>query len=134
VVFRRGGERVRAVLRHQARGFVALLPATAQEKRVFAGLAITAGICEELLFRGFGIAYVRWLWPGASDAALIALTAASFGLVHLYQGARGVVLTTLVGAYLASVTVSAGSLLPAMVMHALLDLRVLALPDLRSSV
>jgi membrane protease YdiL (CAAX protease family) len=129
-VFRFGGPNVRQLLRRQARGFLAVLPRTPREKAVFAGLAVTAGICEEILFRGFGIAYVRWLWPTASHAHLIALTAAGFGIAHLYQGARGVVLAGILGAYFAWITLSTGSLFPAMAMHALVDLRILALPDL----
>jgi uncharacterized protein len=132
LVFRFGGTAILRALRRQARGFVALLPRGRQERVVFAGLAVTAGICEELVFRGFGIAYLRWLWPGAAEWAVITITAVGFGLVHLYQGPRGVVLTGLVGAYLAWLVLSTGSLLPAMVIHALLDLRVLALPDLET--
>jgi len=130
LVFRLGGDNIRSALRRQARGFLALLPRTARERAVFALLAITAGICEEFLYRGFGLAYLRWLWPGASHTWLIVLTAAAFGLAHLYQGARGVVLTAVVGGYLAWLVLSTGSLVPAMVIHALLDLRILALPNL----
>ncbi len=133
LIFRFGGERVRRVLKRQTRGFEALLPRRGREQLTFAMLAVTAGICEEVLFRGFGIAYVRWLWPGASHTALNVLTSASFGLAHLYQGLRGVVLTGLVGAYLAWLVLSTGSLLPAMILHALLDLRILAIPDLTDS-
>lgn len=129
-VFRFGRSGVRDMLRRQARGFEALLPHGRGERAVFALLAVSAGICEELLLRGFGIAYVRWLWPGASDLALILITAAVFGLAHLYQGPRGVVLTGLIGGYLAWLVLANGSLVPAMIIHALLDLRVLALPDL----
>jgi membrane protease YdiL (CAAX protease family) len=130
LVFRFGGRGIREALRRQARGFAALLPTGRRERQVFALLAITAGICEELLLRGFGIAYVHWLWPGATRMWLVVVTAAAFGLVHLYQGPRGVVVTGLVGAYLAWLVLSTGSLVPAMVIHALLDLRILALPDL----
>lgn len=130
LLFRFGGRGIRDALRRQARGFAALLPRGRRERTVFAFLAITAGVCEELLLRGFGLAYVHWLWPGAPRTALIVITAAVFGLVHLYQGPRGVVLTGLVGAYLAWLVLSTGSLVPAMVIHALLDLRILALPDL----
>jgi membrane protease YdiL (CAAX protease family) len=129
-LFRFGGRGIRDALRHQARGFQALLPRDRHERILFAGLALTAGICEELIFRGFGLAYVRWLWPGASNVELIVVTAVAFGVVHLYQGPRGVVLTGLVGAYLAWLVLSTGSLLPAMAIHALVDLRILALPDL----
>ncbi|MDP9075686.1 MAG: CPBP family intramembrane metalloprotease [Actinomycetota bacterium] len=130
VVFRLGGDGIRQALRRQSEGFRALLPHTAAERAVFALLAVTAGVCEELLYRGFGLAYLRWLWPGATRPWLIALTAAAFGVAHLYQGVRGVVLTGLVGGYLAWLVLSSGSLVPAMVIHALLDLRILALPDL----
>jgi len=130
VVFRFGGPGIRDALRSQARGFAALLPRTGRERATFALLAVTAGICEEVIFRGFAIAYLRWLWPGAPELAIIAITAGGFGLVHLYQGLRGVIVTGLVGAFLAWLVLSTGSLIPAMVVHALLDLRVLALPDL----
>jgi uncharacterized protein len=130
LVFRFGGSGIRDALRRQARGFVALLPHGRRERTVFAALAVTAGICEELIFRGFGIAYLRWLWPAAPRWSVIVIIAAVFGLAHLYQGPRGILLTGLVGGYLTWMVLSTGSLVPAMVIHALLDLRVLALPDL----
>lgn len=132
LVFHFGGDRIREGLRRQARGFVELLPEGRRERTVFAALAVTAGICEELIFRGFGIAYLRWLWPAAPRWSVIAILAVVFGLAHLYQGPRGVILTGLVGAYLTWMVLWSGSLLSAMLIHALLDLRILALPDLRS--
>jgi membrane protease YdiL (CAAX protease family) len=131
MVFR--ADALRDAIRRQVRGFIALLPRTSTERWAFAGLALTAGVCEEILFRGFGLAYIRWLWPGATHDWLIALTSVPFGFAHIYQGARGVVLTGVVGALFASLVLSSGSLLPAMLLHALLDLRVLALPDLQTS-
>ena len=112
----------------QLRPVAALLPRTATERRMFALLALTAGICEELLYRGFGLAALRWAAPGIGNAALIVVTAAAFGLAHLYQGRMGVALTGLVGAYFAWIAISTGSLVPVMVLHALLDLRILGLP------
>jgi membrane protease YdiL (CAAX protease family) len=82
------------------------------------------------VFRGFGIAYVRFLWPDAGDGWIILITSAVFGLAHLYQGLRGVVLTGLVGAAFASMTLTTGSLVPAIAVHAMVDLRILGLPDL----
>jgi membrane protease YdiL (CAAX protease family) len=117
-------------LRRQAKGFAALLPRTTEERLTFAVLAVTAGICEENLFRGFGFAYVRFLWPGVGDGWLILITSAAFGFAHLYQGPRGVILTGLVGAVFASITLTTGSLVPAIIVHAMIDLRILALPDL----
>jgi membrane protease YdiL (CAAX protease family) len=121
-------------LRRQARGFLALLPRTRGERLTFAMLAVTAGICEEVVFRGFGFAYVRFLWPGVTDGWLIVITSVVFGLAHLYQGPRGVLLTGLAGAVFASMTVETGSLLPAIAVHAMVDLRILGLPDLARDV
>jgi membrane protease YdiL (CAAX protease family) len=120
----------RDALRRQARGFLALLPRTRDERWTFAVLAVTAGICEEILFRGFGFAYVRFLWPDASNTWVILITSLAFGLAHLYQGVRGVVLTGLAGIALASFTVSTSSFAAAIAAHAMIDLRILALPDL----
>src|SRR5947208_2189146 len=96
----------------------ALLPRSAAERRMFALLALTAGVCEEVLYRGFGLAALRWAAPGLGHPALIAITAAAFGLAHLYQGPPGVVMTGLVGAYLAWIAIATGSLVPVMVLHA----------------
>jgi membrane protease YdiL (CAAX protease family) len=127
-VYRFGGAGARRALAVQLRPVAALLPRTPAERRAFAGLAVTAGICEELLYRGFGLAALRWVAPGAGHAELIGLTAAAFGLAHLYQGAAGLALTALAGAYFAWIAIATGSLVPVMVLHALLDLRILGLP------
>ena len=128
VLYRVGGAGMRRALAVQLRPVAALLPRTGAERRMFALLALTAGICEEVLYRGFGLAGLRWLAPGLGHPALIAISAAAFGFAHLYQGPPGVVLTGLVGAYLAWIVIATGSLVPAMVLHALLDLRILGLP------
>jgi membrane protease YdiL (CAAX protease family) len=127
-IYRFGGEGIRRALAVQLRPVAALLPRTAAERRVFAFLALTAGICEEVLYRGFGLAALRWAAPGMGNRALIGVTAVAFGMAHLYQGVRGVVLTGLAGAYFAWIAISTGSLVPVMVLHAVLDLRILALP------
>jgi membrane protease YdiL (CAAX protease family) len=127
-VYRYGGQATRQALAIQLRPVAALLPRTGTERRWFALLAVTAGICEELLYRGFGLAALRWAAPGISETTLVVVTGAAFGLAHLYQGRLGVTLTGLLGAYLAWITISTGSLLPVMLLHALLDLRILWLP------
>jgi membrane protease YdiL (CAAX protease family) len=127
-VYRFGGPPTRRALAVQLRPVAALLPRTAPERRMFALLALTAGICEEVLYRGFGLAALRWAAPGLGHPGLIAVTAVAFGLAHLYQGPVGVALTGLIGAYLAWFAIATGSLVPVMVLHALLDLRILGLP------
>jgi membrane protease YdiL (CAAX protease family) len=130
VLFRRPS--LRDALRRQARGFIALLPSTNEERLLFVPLAITAGVCEEILFRGFLVAYVAWLWPHATNTELIAVTSIAFGFAHLYQGVFGVLVTGIVGVLLASMVLDGGSLLPAILVHALIDLRIIFLPELSS--
>lgn len=127
-VYRFGGETARRALAVQLRPVAALLPRTPAERRWFALLAVTAGICEELLYRGFGLAGLRWVAPGLGTPALAIITGAAFGFAHLYQGRLGVTLTGILGAYLGWITIAVGSLVPAMLLHALLDLRILGLP------
>jgi membrane protease YdiL (CAAX protease family) len=127
-LYRFGGQAMRKALEVQLEPVAALLPRTPAERWVFALLALTAGICEEVLYRGFGLAALRWAAPGLGHPPLIAITAIAFGMAHLYQGGRGVALTGLAGAYLAWIAISAGSLVPVMVLHAILDLRILGLP------
>jgi uncharacterized protein len=63
---------------------IGLVPITRRERAWFGWLCVTAGICEEVVYRGFGVAYLRWLWPAAPWPWLIAATAVPFGLAHLY--------------------------------------------------
>lgn len=115
-----------------------LMPSSRAEWPAFVPLALTAGICEELLFRGF----VQWALAQALPGAWLAALAQAllFGLAHAYQGARGVFLTFAVGVFLTGVVWVSGSLWPAMLVHALLDLnagdfaiRVAALPETRAA-
>jgi membrane protease YdiL (CAAX protease family) len=125
-----------ARIRTRLEGVERLLPSTRAEWPRFVPLALTAGICEEILFRGFVTWALAQVLPQYWQAAL--LQAVLFGLAHVYQGARGVFLTGMVGAFMAGVVWVSGSLWPAMLAHALLDLnagdlaiRVAALPRAR---
>jgi len=95
-----------------------MLPHSRSELSQFLKLSITAGICEELLYRGYLIWYLsHWLtiYQAAALASLL------FGIGHAYQGWRGVLTTGLVGVFLACVYLFTGSLFLGMVMHALMD-------------
>jgi uncharacterized protein len=110
---------VRAGLRQQFQGVEAVLPRTRDELCWFGGLSLTAGFCEEFLYRGFFIvALAPWLgWWGAA-----ALSLALFAVAHLYQGWGGVLKTGIVGILFTAAVAISGSLWPAIAMHALIDL------------
>jgi CAAX protease family protein len=107
-----------ARLRTRMRRLELMLPHSRAELSFFFKLSITAGLCEELLYRGYLIWYLsHWLsiYPAAAIASLL------FGIGHVYQGWRGVITTGVVGAFLSAVYLLSGSLYLGMVMHALMD-------------
>jgi membrane protease YdiL (CAAX protease family) len=96
-----------------------ILPRTRGERSGFAVLSITAGICEELLFRGFVLWYAT-VWTGPVGGFLI--SSMLFGIMHVYLGVEQVPRTAILGIFFYVVAMTAGSLLPAMVCHAVADL------------
>ena len=112
------GERL-AKLRRQIADLEFMLPHTSREYRLFLALSCTAGVCEELLYRG----YLTWLLAAFLGLpAAIVLVAVAFGSGHAYQGARGVLKTGLVSLVMSLIVVASGWLVPAMVVHALVDI------------
>jgi membrane protease YdiL (CAAX protease family) len=103
-----------------------LLPRTDPERRLFGAVALTAGIAEEVVYRGFGIAVLAALAPSLPWWGLIAAAGVAFGLAHAYQGPAGIATTGLLGAVLAVVYLDTGSLLVPVLLHCLIDLRFLA--------
>lgn len=99
-----------------------MLPHTRAERLGWAGLSITAGVTEEVIWRGFGLTLLLALLPDAHPALPIALAALAFGWAHFYQGATGVLATAAFGGALALLFWVSGSLLLPMLVHILLDL------------
>jgi len=97
-----------------------IFPRTKEETALFVLLAMTAGLCEEFLFRGFVLGALERIGLAAWLAVL--LSSAMFGLAHLYQGRGGSLGTALVGTIFAVVRIAYHSLLPSVVWHAVLDI------------
>ncbi|SDO75590.1 CAAX protease self-immunity [Klenkia soli] len=108
---------------------VALLPRSATERRLFAVVGVTAGICEEWLYRGFFLAVVAAVVPGLASGWLVAVAAVAFGAAHAYQGVGGVLLTGVLGGVFAALYLQTGSLLLPVLLHAAVDLRFLLVPS-----
>ena len=120
-----------------------LLPSTSAERKWYAAAAITAGICEELLYRGFLIRYLHVTFPGLDFLIISIISGVIYGLSRSYQGLKGIGQTALMGFSFAiiyflsgnllsiiagnQVSDVTGSLLPVMVFHALAELRTLFL-------
>jgi uncharacterized protein len=103
----------------------ALLPRTRGELIYGAAMSVNAGVVEELLFR-LGMPALLFGITGNGVVAF-ALAAVLFGLLHIYQGAWGVVGATLLGLLFTAIYLLSGSILVVIAVHALVDLRSLVL-------
>jgi len=95
-------------------------PSGRSEMVAFAVMAVSAGICEELLYRG-------WLLQlmGASTGSVwigLLLSSVAFGLGHAYQGPQGMLATGFVGLALGLIFMWVGSLVPVQILHAFINL------------
>lgn len=99
------------------------LPQTAKEYFHYIFLALTAGICEEFIFRGYFIRYFQTLLGTEHTYTLaILLPALIFGFVHFYQGWEAVVKITAMAIMFGFIFVHTESLWVLIFVHAAVDL------------
>jgi membrane protease YdiL (CAAX protease family) len=96
-----------------------ILPQSAIETLPFIVLAVTAGICEEFLYRGFAMAALAR--AGLPVWSVVLFSSVLFGLAHLYQGRSGLLGTMILGIVFGAARVSYGSLAPVVVWHVAVD-------------
>jgi membrane protease YdiL (CAAX protease family) len=103
------------------------LPATWAERRWWVLVSVSAGVCEETLFRGFMLHYLH-VFPWTLNLTLaLLISSVVFGLNHLYQGAVGVAGTAITGFLMGLLFLLTGNLLLPIILHAVIDLRMLAI-------
>lgn len=97
-----------------------LAPQNAIELLLWVVLSISAGICEELAFRGYLLQQFsragRSIWAGVAASSLL------FGVAHGYEGASGMIAITIYGALFCALVIKRGSLRPGMMAHAWHDI------------
>jgi uncharacterized protein len=103
-----------------------MMPRGAQERQLWVGLSLPAGMCEELCFRGFLMSVAREELHLSLLASLLTVSIA-FGWAHLYQGFAGILQTGVTGLMFGFVSFLTGNLLLPYALHALTDLQILAL-------
>lgn len=109
-----------------------MLPRSPRGRRGWAGLALAAGVTEEVTYRGLLILAIALVAPGADRTVVLVAAAVLFGVAHWYQGWFGMLATGAIGFVLGGLYLSTGSLLVPMVLHTLVDLRPLLLPTPRT--
>jgi membrane protease YdiL (CAAX protease family) len=104
----------------QAASVKSLLPRRAVEVALWIPLSISAGFCEEFVFRGYfqrqfeAFTHSRWI-------ALV-LQSALFGVSHGYQGGQACLKITVFGVLFGLLALWRKNLRPGMVAHALTDI------------
>jgi peptidyl-prolyl cis-trans isomerase A (cyclophilin A) len=83
------------------------LPQSALELQSFYRVSVTAGIVEEIVYRGFVLWYLALLMP---MWAAVVVSSLAFGVGHIYQGVNGATRAGLVGLAFAIFYVVTGSI------------------------
>jgi membrane protease YdiL (CAAX protease family) len=97
-----------------------IVPRDRADALPYSFLCVSAGVCEEITYRGFLIpsltAALGSIWLVA------ALSSAAFGVLHSYQNTWGAVRAGVLGFVLAIPFIITGSLLPSILAHTAIDL------------
>ena len=96
-----------------------IAPRTAREYAMFCGIAVSAGIVEQLAYRGVLFSFLFW-YTGNFPAAA-ALAAVPFGLVHLFQGWRSAFVVIVIALRDQILVALTGTLVFAIVIHIIHD-------------
>jgi uncharacterized protein len=96
-----------------------ILPQSSAEMLPFLALAVTAGVCEEFLYRGFALAAFNR--AGLPVWTAVLLSSVLFSLAHLYQGRGGLGGTMILGILFASARIAYHSLVPVTIWHVVVD-------------
>lgn len=100
--------------------FIDVMPTTKSQVLVFTLLlSVTAGICEELIFRAYLFNLVD-TYTGTMGAILI--SSLIFGFWHVYLGWQEVLRTSIMGAILCSVYIFTGNIIAPIILHVFIDI------------
>jgi membrane protease YdiL (CAAX protease family) len=96
-----------------------IFPQSNIELLPYFALAVTAGVCEEFLYRGFAMAVITR--AGLPLWSAVLLSAVLFGLAHIYQGRGGFVSTLVIGTVFGTARIAYHSLVPVITWHVAVD-------------
>lgn len=96
-----------------------LLPQGLAESILWIALSIAAGLCEELVYRGY-LQPQLWSLTKSLPAAVL-LQAVIFGSAHIYQGWKAAVVTAIYGLIFGLIAAWRRSIIPGAIAHAIVD-------------
>jgi membrane protease YdiL (CAAX protease family) len=106
-----------------------IAPRTPRERVLFVGVAISAGFSEQVVYRGVLFILLAALLDSWWIAAVVA--AAAFGVAHSFQGWKSAAVAALIGLRDQVVVGLTGTLVYAMLIHAIHDIVMGAVIALR---
>lgn len=98
----------------------AIAPRTPREMLAFSGIAVSAGVAEEIAYRGVLFTLLAHVLGGWWVPAIVG--AIAFGVAHVFQGWRAAALATVAGLVAQLVVGLTGTLLVAIVVHIVHDI------------
>jgi membrane protease YdiL (CAAX protease family) len=99
------------------------LPTKTSELPEYLLMCFSAGVFEEIVYRGYLINYCWYLFEGYNYQQMIAvvLPALAFSIAHFYQGAKAVLKIFFLAVFFGYLLIYSGSLLIVMILHFLVD-------------
>ena len=97
------------------------LPLTKKEKQLWSRVSISAGITEEILYRGYLFYALAVVFPSISLIQVLLITTVIFGLAHVYLG-KEVIKSALLGLFFGIYYIVFDSVLPIIIIHIAQDL------------
>ncbi|GAA6206125.1 CPBP family intramembrane glutamic endopeptidase [Thalassotalea sp. SU-HH00458] len=106
-------------LAEQMASFAWFMPKTKPQMLIFTlGLSVSAGICEELIFRGY---ILNALSQHLGVILSVILSSALFGLCHFYQGVFHVFRTFIIGIVFCLIYLGCETIIIPIILHIVLD-------------
>lgn len=98
-----------------------MLPRTKREKQYFSFLSLTAGISEELIYRGTTMFLLLNIFSSLNFLIAGIISSLIFGFMHIYQGFIGIIKAGFSGAIFLLLYYTTDSLIPGIILHFLVD-------------
>ena len=106
-----------------------LIPQDTTGRIVWFFVSISAGICEEAIFRGYIMTRLRLVGNFQNWVIPTIVSAVAFGVCHAYQSLPGIILISIYGAMFSWLYIRTGSLWPPVIAHFFQDFGALFFPQ-----
>ena len=110
-------KKIREKIINDAKEDIDEYPRTSKEKWLYSLEALSSGICEETVYRGFLLFLLYAIFPGIPIYLIGLIAFVAFGIGHLYQGWRNAVVIGLFGVLSIYLLIVTDSLIPSILLH-----------------